>query len=170
MNITRSALVGAANPVDHGVEVSASAEGGSKSNVRGTVVAALGQRGEDQDPRGQGREHRACRRVEDLEPGPCLARVRQAGRLRRHRFDAECQGRFARSGSDLPACPEGLGEGQLRLGSEAKSSMTNASVTNLVKGVNGRTVTLSYNGGQQKTINIPPSAPVVTFARPRRPT
>jgi hypothetical protein len=59
---------------------------------------------------------------------------------------------------------KGMGEGSYGWDLKPKSSMTNASVTNVVKGVHGNTVTLSYNGGQQKTITIPPSAPVVTFA------
>lgn len=63
----------------------------------------------------------------------------------------------------FPPALKGLGEGSHGWDLKPKSSMTNASVSSLVKGVNGQTVTLSYSGGQ-KTINIPPSAPVVTFA------
>jgi hypothetical protein len=64
----------------------------------------------------------------------------------------------------LPPAMKGLGEGSHGYDLKPKSSMTNASVTNLVKGVRGQMVTLSYNGGQQKTITIPPSAPVVTLS------
>lgn len=64
----------------------------------------------------------------------------------------------------FPPAMKGVGEGSFGWDLKPKSSMTNASVTNLVKGVNGRTVTLSYNGGQQKTITIPQNAPIVTFA------
>jgi hypothetical protein len=64
----------------------------------------------------------------------------------------------------FPPALKGLGEGSYGWDLKPKSSMTNASVTNLVKGIHGNTVTLTYNGGQQKTINIPPTAPVVTFA------
>jgi len=64
----------------------------------------------------------------------------------------------------FPPALKGLGEGSHGWDLKPKSSMTNASVTNLVKGVNGKAVTLSYSGGQQKTITIPPTAPVVTFA------
>jgi hypothetical protein len=64
----------------------------------------------------------------------------------------------------FPPALKGTGEGSYGWDLKPKSSMTNASVTNLVKGVNGRTVTLSYSGGQQKKISIPPTAPVVTFA------
>jgi hypothetical protein len=42
--------------------------------------------------------------------------------------------------------------------------MTNATVTNAVKDVAGRTLTLSYSGGQEKKISIPNGAPIVTFA------
>jgi hypothetical protein len=63
----------------------------------------------------------------------------------------------------FPPAMKGAGEGSFGWDLKPKSSMTNASVTNLVKGVHGQSVTLSYNGGQ-KTINIPPTAPVVTFA------
>jgi hypothetical protein len=64
----------------------------------------------------------------------------------------------------FPPALKGLAEGSYAWDLKPKSSMTNASVTNLVKGVKGNTVTLSYKGGGQKTITIPPSAPVVTFA------
>lgn len=64
----------------------------------------------------------------------------------------------------FPPALKGLGEGSYGWDLKPKSSMTNASVTNLVKSVNGQTVTLSYNGGQQKKIAIPQNAPVVTFA------
>lgn len=63
----------------------------------------------------------------------------------------------------FPPALKGLGEGSYGWDLQPQSSMTNASVTSKVKGVNGQTVSLSYNGGQ-KTITVPPSAPVVTFA------
>ncbi|USU05610.1 hypothetical protein NF699_02600 [Sphingomonadaceae bacterium OTU29LAMAA1] len=63
----------------------------------------------------------------------------------------------------FPPALKGLGEGSYGWDLKPQSSMTNASVTSKVKGVNGQTVNLSYNGGQ-KTITIPPSAPVVSFA------
>ncbi len=53
---------------------------------------------------------------------------------------------------------KGAGEGSYGWDLKPKSNMTNASVSNLVKGVNGRTVTLTY-GGQQKTITIPERTP-----------
>jgi hypothetical protein len=63
-----------------------------------------------------------------------------------------------------PPALKGLGEGSHGWDLKPHSNMTNASVSNLVKGINGQTVTLSYNGDQQKTITIPPTAPLVTFA------
>jgi hypothetical protein len=63
----------------------------------------------------------------------------------------------------FPPALKGLGEGSYGWDLKPKSSMTNASVTKMVKGVNGQSVSLAYSGGQ-KTITIPPSAPVVTFA------
>lgn len=63
----------------------------------------------------------------------------------------------------FPPALKGLGEGSHGWDLKPRSNMTNASVSSLVKGVNGQTVTLSYNG-QQKTISIPKTAPVVTFA------
>lgn len=63
----------------------------------------------------------------------------------------------------FPPALRGAGEGSYGWDLKPHSNMTNASVSDLVKGVNGRTVTLTYNG-QQKTITIPEQAPIVTFA------
>lgn len=63
----------------------------------------------------------------------------------------------------FPPALKGAGEGSYGWDLKPHSNMTNASVSNLVKGVKGRTVTLTYNG-QQKTITIPEQAPIVTFA------
>ena len=41
--------------------------------------------------------------------------------------------------------------------------MTNATVADAVTGVNGRTVTVSYNG-EEKKLEIPEGTPVVTYA------
>jgi hypothetical protein len=43
------------------------------------------------------------------------------------------------------------------------SSMTNATVADAVTDIDGRTVTVSYNG-EEKKISIPDGTPVVTFA------
>ena len=63
----------------------------------------------------------------------------------------------------FPPAMKGQGEGSHDWDLKPHSSMTNASVSNLVKGVEGQTVTLSY-GNQQKTLTIPSGAPVVTLA------
>ncbi len=64
----------------------------------------------------------------------------------------------------FPPALKGTGEGSYGWDLKPHSSMTNASVSSLVKGVSGRTVTLSYGSGQQKTIAIPQNTPVVTIA------
>ena len=64
----------------------------------------------------------------------------------------------------FPAAMKGTGEGSYPWDLKPKSTMTNATVTNAVKGVDGRTLTLSYSGGQEKKIAIPEGAPIVTFA------
>jgi hypothetical protein len=58
---------------------------------------------------------------------------------------------------------KGTGEGSYPWDLKPKSTMTNATVTNAVKDVDGRTVTLSYSGGQEKKISIPEGIPIVTF-------
>jgi hypothetical protein len=64
----------------------------------------------------------------------------------------------------FPAAMKGTGEGSYPWDLKPKSTMTNATVTNAVKDVDGRTLTLSYSGGQEKKIVIPEVAPIVTFA------
>ena len=59
---------------------------------------------------------------------------------------------------------KGTGEGSYPWDLKPKSTMTNATVSNAVKDVDGRTVTLSYSGGQEKKIAIPDGTPIVTFA------
>ncbi|WP_342362496.1 DUF5666 domain-containing protein [Terrarubrum flagellatum] len=55
------------------------------------------------------------------------------------------------------------GEGHYPWDLAPESTMTNASVTETVQGVSGRTLKLTYQGGE-KSIVVPPDAPVVTFA------
>ena len=62
----------------------------------------------------------------------------------------------------FPASMKGTGEGSYPWDLKPKSSMTNATVTSAVKGVEGRTLKLSYKGGE-KTISIPDGTPIVTF-------
>lgn len=163
MNITRSALVGAAALIAM-ASVNASAEGGAKSNVRGTVVGATANAVKVKTREGKtvsialadGWKISSLARASlaSVKPGDFVGIASMPN----------AKGDRALEVLIFPPALKGLGEGSYGWDLKPKSSMTNASVTNLVKGVNGRTVTLSYNGGQQKTINIPPSAPVVTFA------
>jgi hypothetical protein len=63
----------------------------------------------------------------------------------------------------FPPAMKGTGEGSYPWDLKPKSSMTNATVTNAVKGVDGRTLDLSYSGGKEKKISIPEGVPIVTF-------
>ena len=64
----------------------------------------------------------------------------------------------------FPPAMKGTGEGSYPWDVKPKSTMTNATVTNAVKDVDGRTLTLSYSGGQEKKVSIPEGIPIVTFA------
>lgn len=63
----------------------------------------------------------------------------------------------------FPPSMKGTGEGSYPWDLKPKSTMTNATVTNAVKGVKGRTLDLSYSGGKEKKISIPDGVPIVTF-------
>ena len=63
----------------------------------------------------------------------------------------------------FPAAMKGAGEGSYPWDLKPKSTMTNATVADAVKTVDGRTVTLSYRG-QEKRISVPDDTPVVTLA------
>lgn len=63
----------------------------------------------------------------------------------------------------FPPAQRGVGEGFRPWDLRPGSTMTNATVTSSVKGVNGRTLTLTYKGGDKKVV-IPPDIPIVTFA------
>jgi hypothetical protein len=62
----------------------------------------------------------------------------------------------------FPPSMKGTGEGSYPWDLKPKSTMTNATVTNAVKGVDGRTLKLSYKDGE-KTISVPDGVPIVTF-------
>jgi|SRR5262245_26235127 len=64
----------------------------------------------------------------------------------------------------FPASLKGTGEGSRPWDLKPHSSMTNATVANAVTAVDGRTVTLSYDNGQEKQISIPTNTPIVTVA------
>jgi ribosome maturation factor RimP len=63
----------------------------------------------------------------------------------------------------FPAAMKGTGEGSYAWDLKPNSSMTNATVADAVKSVDGHTVTVTYKG-KEKKIAIPDGTPVVTFA------
>ncbi|MHA6688748.1 hypothetical protein [Mesorhizobium sp. A556] len=63
----------------------------------------------------------------------------------------------------FPSALKGAGEGSFGWDLKPNSTMTNATVADAVKGVDGRTVTVSYHG-KDKKIAVPDGTPVVTFA------
>jgi hypothetical protein len=63
----------------------------------------------------------------------------------------------------FPPALRGAGEGSFGWDLKPNSSMTNATVADSVKDVDGRTVTVSYHG-KEKKISIPDGTPVVTIA------
>jgi hypothetical protein len=62
----------------------------------------------------------------------------------------------------FPPAMKGVGEGSYGWDLKPDSSMTNATVADAVKGVDGRTVTVTYHG-KEKKIAIPDGTPVVTI-------
>ena len=63
----------------------------------------------------------------------------------------------------FPAAMKGTNEGSYGWDLKPNSTMTNATVADAVKGVDGHTVTVTYKGGEKK-ITIPEGTPIVTFA------
>ncbi|MER9234394.1 hypothetical protein NKI56_20235 [Mesorhizobium sp. M0622] len=63
----------------------------------------------------------------------------------------------------FPAALKGTGEGDRPWDLQPNSRMTNGTIAD-VTNVDGRTVTLIYDNGQQKNISIPQATPIVTFA------
>jgi hypothetical protein len=62
----------------------------------------------------------------------------------------------------FPDKMRGTGEGHYPWDLGSKSMMTNATVSNAVKGVDGQTVTVTYKGGEKK-IDIPANVPIVAL-------
>jgi hypothetical protein len=62
----------------------------------------------------------------------------------------------------FPDKMRGTGEGHYAWDLGSKSMMTNATVSNAVKGVDGQTITVTYKGGEKK-IDVPANVPVVTL-------
>ncbi|EUB98464.1 hypothetical protein PMI07_004745 [Rhizobium sp. CF080] len=63
----------------------------------------------------------------------------------------------------FPAAMKGTGEGSFAYDLKPNSTMTNATVSNAVKAVDGRELTLTYKG-QEKKMTVPAGTPVVTIA------
>lgn len=63
----------------------------------------------------------------------------------------------------FPENLRGMGEGHRDWDLEPGSTMTNANIDAVVEGNDGKQLTLSYKGGEQKII-VSPGTPVVTFA------
>jgi len=63
----------------------------------------------------------------------------------------------------FPPALKGASEGSFGWDLKPQSTMTNATVADAVKGVDGRTVTVTYHG-KEKKITIPEGTPVVTLA------
>jgi hypothetical protein len=64
----------------------------------------------------------------------------------------------------FPSAMKGMGEGSFGWDLKPESSMTNATVSNAVKSVDGSVVTVTYHG-QEKKISIPAGTPVVTLTQ-----
>ncbi len=62
----------------------------------------------------------------------------------------------------FPEKMRGTGEGHYPWDLGSKSMMTNATVSNAVKVVDGQTITVTYKGGEKK-IDVPADVPVVTL-------
>lgn len=62
----------------------------------------------------------------------------------------------------FPDKMRGTGEGHYPWDLGSNSMMTNATVSNAVKGVEGQTITVTYKGGEKK-IDVPANVPVVTI-------
>jgi hypothetical protein len=62
----------------------------------------------------------------------------------------------------FPDKMRGTGEGHYPWDLGSNSMMTNATVSNAVKGVEGQTITVTYKGGEKK-IEVPANVPVVTI-------
>jgi hypothetical protein len=63
----------------------------------------------------------------------------------------------------FPAAMKGTGEGSFAYDLKPNSTMTNATVSNAVKAVDGQQLTLNYKG-QEKKMAVPVGTPIVTFA------
>lgn len=67
----------------------------------------------------------------------------------------------------FPPRMKGVGEGHRKWDLTPDSTMTNATVESIVSEVKGRTLKVKYKGGE-KTVVVPPEAPVVTIVKASR--
>lgn len=62
----------------------------------------------------------------------------------------------------FPEALRGTAEGHFPWDNQPNSMMTNATVANMVKSVDGETITVKYKDGEQKIV-VPANAPIVTY-------
>ena len=62
----------------------------------------------------------------------------------------------------FPEALRGTAEGHFPWDNQPQSMMTNATVADMVKSVDGETITVKYKDGEKKII-VPPGAPIVTY-------
>ncbi len=88
----------------------------------------------------------------DIKPGTFIGSANTAG----------ADGAKALEVVVFPEAMRGTGEGDYGWDLKPNSSMTNATVSNPVTGVDGQTVTLTYKGGEKK-VKIGNDTPIVTI-------
>lgn len=67
----------------------------------------------------------------------------------------------------FPPQMKGVGEGHRPYDLKPQSTMTNATVAEVLEGAKGRTLKVAYKGGE-KSVLVPPDAPIVTIVRAGR--
>ena len=137
---------------------------GNRANVRGSVVSFGGSKltvktreGETLDialADGWQVSAVANAKIEDIKPGDFVGIAS---------LPKKDGGDGALEVLIFPPALKGAGEGSYGWDLKPDSSMTNATVSDAVKGVDGRTVTVAYKG-KEKKISIPDGTPVVTLA------
>ncbi len=142
----------------------ASALAQTTSRVRGTVVSLDGTALHVKDAGGQDVAVTLSAsyaimalvpaKLSDVKPGDFIGAA----------ADTQADGTLvAREVHIFPEAMRGSGEGHRAFDLGPKSTMTNGTVGNEVKGKDGDTLTVAYKGGE-RTITVPAAAPVVSFA------
>ncbi len=118
------------------------AQAAENVRLRGTIVSLEGSTLTVKTREGPDARGRAQARMEGHRRRQGVDRRHQAGGFCRHRFPADRGGR-RRGGrsADFPPAMKGTGEGSYPWDLKPKSTMTNATVANAVKEVDGRTLT-----------------------------